>query len=434
MRGTVNYLFIHQNFPAQYLHLAQHLSESGHRVLCICQPHARLLGGVQQFYYQPVRRDNGIHSYLSELDRAVANGLAVADCCERLKRDGFRPDLIIGHAGWGEILYVKDVWRSVPLLGYFEFFYHATGSDVDFDPEFPPRAEDAMRLRTLNAVNLLGLDAVDRGQTPTQWQRSRYPRTYWNCLDILHEGIDTEMVRPEPTARVWLAGGLSLSFGDEVITYCARNLEPYRGFHVFMRALPQILHARPAAHVLIVGGHGVSYGQPPSGANNWREKLMAEVGGQLDSERVHFLGRLPYQHYLAVLQVSRVHVYLTYPFVLSWSLLEAMAAGCTIVGSRTPPVEEVLRENENGWLVDFFDIEELAEKIASACRGGQQQERLREAARATAVGSYDLKTVCLPQHLKLFRKLIRRSSRTPSPFRDTHLANHDRSQDQCDPF
>lgn len=404
----MKYLFIHQNFPGQFVHVARHLAQTGDQVVFITQQQrARQMPRIRKIEYAPASVRPGTHPYLSELDAGIANGLSVASLCEALKRDGFTPDIVVGHNGWGEILYIKDVWPTVPLLGYFEFFYHASGSDVDFDPEFPPTSDCAIRLRTRNAINLLGFEAADWGQTPTEWQRDQYPRRQWSRISVIHEGIDSDALRPEPTARVWLENGLCLSRADEVITYSARNLEPYRGFHIFMRALPGILRRRPNAHILIVGGDGVSYGRKPASAGTWREQLLGELYGWLDLRRVHFLGHLPFQQYLAILQVSTAHVYLTYPFVLSWSLLEAMSAGCLVIGSRTPPVEEVIVDGDNGYLVDFFDIDGIAEKIAFIAGRRNQYDRVRKVARATVLTRYDLETICLPRHLRLFRKLTR---------------------------
>ena len=402
----MNFLFIHQNFPGQYVHAARHLAQAGHRVVFLTQEGRPQIAGIRKIEYPPPAQVSPAHPYIRELEVAVQNGLAVARLCDQLKRDGFTPDIAAGHNGWGETLYVKDVWPSVPLLGYFEWFYRAVGSDTDCDPEFPPRPDDALRLRTRNSINLLGLDAADWGQTPTEWQRSQYPRHWWERISVIHEGVDSEQVRPDPTARIWLRSGLSLSRAEEVITYCARNLEPYRGFHTFMRALPEILRRRPEAQVLIAGGDGVSYGRAPAHAPNWRGQLMAELEGQLDLRRVHFVGRLPYHHYLSLLQLSSVHVYLTYPFVLSWSLIEAMSAGCLVVASRTPPVEEVLRDGQQGYLVDLLSSEELAERLVDVLRHRDRQDGLRAAARAAAVGRYDLISVCLPRYLALLDRLI----------------------------
>jgi glycosyltransferase involved in cell wall biosynthesis len=401
----VNWLFLHQNFPAQYVHLAGHLAAAGHRVIAITQRTDTLVEGVRMVKYRPGPRMTQPHDYLREFDAGVTNGIAVAEACFSLQREGFVPDMVIGHNGWGELLYVKDVWPRVPLLSYFEFFYRPSGSDADFDPESPIEVDMAMRLRTRNGINLLGLEAADWGQTPTRWQHSQYPSRYHSRISVVHDGIDTHLVHPEPNARLWLEGGASLGSDDEVVTYSARNLEPYRGFHIFMRSLPKVLRSRPNAHVLIVGGDSVSYGRRPSRASTWRQQLLAELAGEIDLRRVHFVGRLPVRQYLAVLQLSSVHVYLTYPFVLSWSLLEAMSSGCHIVASRTAPVEEVIIDGENGWLVDFFDTVSLADRIIAALRSRRSNRRLRAAARNTVTTRYDLRTVCLPAQLALLQKL-----------------------------
>jgi glycosyltransferase involved in cell wall biosynthesis len=401
----MKFLFVHQTFPGQHIHVVRYLRDAGHSVVFIAQRRDLEIEGVRMLDYLPAPILPSSQSYVTEVDGGVMNGLAVARLCEGLEREGFTPDIVIGHTGWGELLFIKDIWPNVPLLGYFEFFYRSSGSDLDFDPEFPSTVDDVMRVRIRNATNLLSLDAADWGYTPTQWQRDQYPTEYRHRISVIHEGVDTELVHPDPTARVWLRGNKSLSREDQVVTYSARRLEPYRGFHVFMRTLPKVLEACPRAHVVIVGGDGVSYGRLPAGGAGWREHMLAELGGRLDLSRVHFVGWLPYAQYLAVLQVSSAHVYLTYPFVLSWGLLEAMAAECLIIGSRTPPVEEVIDGASNGHLVDFFDIDALARQISSALQNPAANTAIRRQARRYVVERFDVKTICLPAHLALIRQL-----------------------------
>ena len=255
---------------------------------------------------------------------------------------------------------------------------------------------------------MIGLDAADMGQTPTQWQRSGYPAVYQPKLYVTHEGIDTELVKPDPTARLSLPElGIDLTRDDEVVTYVARNLEPYRGFPQFMRSLSTILEQRPKARVLIVGGDEVSYGHKLPEGQTHKQHMLDELGSSLDLKRVHFLGKLPYSTYLKVLQVSRVHVYLTFPFVLSWSMLEAMSAGCLVVGSKTAPVEEMIWDGENGLLVDFFNPTEIAEHVIEVLAAGRDgYADIRQNARRTIVENYDLKTICLPAQLQLLETAL----------------------------
>lgn len=410
----MNVLFIHQNFPAQYVHAARWLGEHDHKVVAIGQEGSGSMRRVQRIEYVPDLSGLGALDLAYEFELSARNGLAVARACEELKADGFTPDLVVGHGGWGETLFIKDVFPVSPLINYFEFHYSAHDSDMDFDPEFPPGPDDNKRVRLRNAVNGLTIEACDLGQSPTRWQHGLFPASYQSKIAIAHEGVDVNLVRPDPTARVFLSDGTSLSAQDEVVTFSARNLEPYRGFHSFIRGLPEILARQPNAHALILGGDGVSYGRRPEDAPNWREKMIADVGPWLDLSRVHFLGRVPFRQYLSVLQISSVHVYLTYPFVLSWSLIEALAAGAAVVASNTGPVREVLEDGVNGRLTPFADPSALAANVVELLGARDAQRRLRAAARRTALERYDMREVCLPMHIKLWQDLTGQRLAPPS--------------------
>lgn len=321
------------------------------------------------------------------------------------------PDVIVGHPGWGEPLFAKQVWSGTRLGLYAKFFYQLNGADVGYDPEFaPPDPEaDACRLQMKNLNHLAHLDQADGALSPTHWQASTFPPAWRERICVAHDGIDTDVLCPVPDGRFLLPGGSGeLTRDDEVITYVARNLEPYRGFHVFMRALPDLLRERPKAQVLLVDGEETGYGAAAPAGRTWREVFCSEVQAQMseaDWARVHVLGRLEREAFTRLLQVSRVHVYLSEPFVLSWSLLEAMSVGAAIVASDTAPVREVITPGETGQLVDFFDRAGLVRSIGALLDDAGERQRLGAAARAFAQSRYDLGRVCLPQQLAWVQSL-----------------------------
>ena len=415
----MNILFIHQNFPGQFKFLAPALARQGHQVsaLLMRKVDAPEWQGVRLFPYAPARGSTtGVHPWLSDFETKTIRGDACYRAALRLKAQGYVPDVIVAHPAWGESLFAKDVWPQAKLGIYCEFFYRAEGADVGFDPEFgAPDEGTPCRLRLKNLNYQLHFETADAGLAPTEWQASGFPQPFRSKIAVIHDGIDTAAVAPDPGARLQLAGGLSLTRGDEVVTFVNRNLEPYRGYHVFMRALPKLLKERPHAQVLIVGGDGVSYGAQAPEGKKWKDIFVAEVRPHIADvgwARVHFVGNLPYGQFLQMLQLSTVHVYLTYPFVLSWSLLEAMSAGCAIVASDTAPLREAIQHGETGRLVDFFDADALATEVAAMLADPDARGQLGCHAREFARRHYDLQAVCLPAQLRWVQALARGEAAT----------------------
>jgi glycosyltransferase involved in cell wall biosynthesis len=403
------FVFIHQNFPGQYRHLVRYLADQpGNTVYFITQNTSNAMEGVTKLVYKvALPSAPNCHPLSVDYDTAVRTGLAVAQVCQTLQQQGVRPDLIAGHCGWGETLFVKDVFPDSPLLSYFEFFYHFSHVDVNFDPEYPTDRREAFQLRSRNAVNLLSFDATDWGNAPTHWQRSLHPPELRTRITTIHEGANTAIAHPDPSAWVKLSpDDVVLTRADEVITYVARNLEPYRGFHIFMRAAKEILKRRPKAQIIVIGGDEVSYGMAHPSGETFRAVMLKELAPDLPLDRIHFTGQVSYDTYLNVLQVSSAHIYLTYPFVLSWSFIEAMACGCAIVGSDTPPVMEVLKDRENGLAVDFFSPTAIADRVDEVLDHPDKMQALRDAARRTAVEQFDFQSVTLPRWLKLMDDLM----------------------------
>lgn len=415
----MNILLIHQNFPGQFKFLAPALAELSHHVVAMTMQkvNATKWRGVQLVHYAAERgTTKGVHAWVSDFETKTIRGEACFRAALGIKQSGFEPDVIIAHPGWGESLFLKEVWPNARLGIYCEFFYHPHGVDVGFDPEFPVKDPgEFCRVRLKNLNNLLHFELADAGISPTYWQASTFPEPFRSKISVIHDGIDTDALQPNPDATLTLNDTLHLTRQDEVITFVNRNLEPYRGYHIFMRALPEILKRRPRARVLIVGGDEVSYGARPTlakhGGDKWKRIFINEVAAQIsheDWQRVHFLGHVPYQHFIPLLQLSTVHVYWTYPFVLSWSLLEAMSVGCAIVASNTQPLHEAIEHNVTGRLVDFFDVQGMANEVCSLLDNPAQREKLGSNARAFARANYDLKTVCLPRQIEWVNQLASR--------------------------
>lgn len=399
-----NILFIHQNYPGQYRRLSQHLlTQPDFRIAAIGQKHAPSLPGVMTANYQYDKpQGKSDNPFVRELDNAMFNGKGALESLALLRKNGFEPDIVFAHPAWGESMFIKDALPKVPLIHFCEFFYRYEGADCCFDPEFPLGATDVetrMRVRQRNALHLLNIDGCDLGIAPTRWQKSVFPPEYLSKIRVLHEGIDVEALTPPEKPEFRLPDGRVLTKDDEVVTYVARNLEPYRGFHIFMRAVQEIQRRRPNCHVLIAGGDDVSYGRRLPAPETWRERLLKEVS--IDPARTHFLGVLPYASYKALLHVSSAHIYLTYPFVLSWSMLESMAAGCLLIGSDTAPVREVISDGKNGLLVDFFSHQAVADRVDEVLAHPDRMAGIRRAAREHVAHRYHLQ-----DSLAAYRALI----------------------------
>lgn len=403
-------LFVHQNFPGQFKYLAPALTvDPDNQVVAFTmqknpKPDWK---GVRLVPYQAARSTaTTTHPWVTDFETKTIRAEAAFRAALALRESGFTPDVIIAHPGWGESLFLKDVWPHAKLGIYCEFYYHAQGADVGFDPEFPAKDPgEVCRLRLKNLNNLLHFEIADAGISPTHWQASTFPEPFRSKITVVHDGIDCNFVAPNPAVGMTLSNNLKLTRKDEIITFVNRNLEPYRGYHIFMRALPEILRRRPKARVLIIGGDDVSYGARAPEGKKWKDIFLTEVKDKLDMSRVHFMGNIPYEHFIPVMQLSTVHVYLTYPFVLSWSLLECMSAGCAILASDTQPLHGVIENDVTGKLVDFFDPSALTENVCALLEQPELRAKLGANARIFAQSNYDVATVCLPRQLEWVKAL-----------------------------
>ena len=420
---TLNVLIIHQNFPGQFKHLAPALVRSGHTVKALSLQIDKVIdwNGVEVMPYR-TKRDTtiGIHPWISDFETKVIRAEACVRKAKEMCLKGFWPDLILAHHGWGEPMFLKEVWPNAKLAIYCEYYYLTTGGDVNFDPEFTTenRFLSDCRLKLKNLNNLYHFSILDAAISPTRWQASTFPDEVRDRITVIHDGIDTSSLIPRTDAQLSIEtskGTLVLTKDSNVITFVNRELEPLRGFHIFMRALPKILREKPESQIVIIGGDGVSYGAAPDvnkyGKKSWKQIFVDEIAESISDQekaRIHFLGRVPYELYKAALQISSCHVYFTYPFVLSWSLLEAMSIGCPIVASDTAPVHDAIEDGVSGLLGDFFDPEGLAVKCIKILNDTDLSKRLCSGARQRAVNQYDLRTKCLPEQLNWVQEITAR--------------------------
>jgi glycosyltransferase involved in cell wall biosynthesis len=408
-------LLVHQNYPGQFKHLGPALAARGDTVVALTMNSAKSAKGVSVQSASPKTGTVSTHPWTQETETKLIRAEAAFRRALEMRSEGFVPDVIVGHPAWGDMLFLKDVWPSARLGIYCEFFYGSEGLDSGFDEEFEDfldRDSHRVRIKLKTLPQRLHFPMANAGISPTQFQADTYPESFRDLITVTHDGIDTDSIKPKRDAAIRLANGVEITREDEVITFVSRNLEPYRGYHVFMRALPQLQLRRPKARVFIVGADGVSYGAKPD-SGTWKQKFLSEVQDNLDLTRIHFVGSLPYPLFLQLMAISRLHVYLTYPFVLSWSLLEAMAVGAPILASDTLPLREVIDDGQNGLLFPFFDGQGLVDRADELLSNAPLRARLSAAARSMIVKNYDLKRVCLPRQIAWVDELATMAPKAP---------------------
>lgn len=412
-------LFVHQNMPGQYRELVQWLAKQGaHEIVFLTQREkAPNIPGVRTVKYKTHHKASKDAYGLSKTwETAAGNGFGAVTALREILAGGFAPDIVIGHVGWGEMSFFREALPETPIMGFFEYFYSVRGGPVGFDPDDKVSDHAPYIMHGNNVVPLVNIEVVDVAHSPTWWQRNRFPPSFHNKIYVCHDGIRTDKLLPNPKASVSLGRiDRPLTAQDEVVTFMARNLETTRGFHQFMRALPLIQKSRPNARVLVIGGNETSYGGKSKHPGGLRGQMEAEVGHLLNWDRLHFLGQVPYENYQQIIQISTCHIYLTMPFVVSWSLLESMSMEATIVASDVAPVREVMEHGKTGLLVDFFDPEALAAQVAEVLERRGDFAHLGTAARQHVVDNYDFLSVCLPEHIRQINALVPEEIRITVP-------------------
>ena len=396
-------LFIHPNFPGQFKHIAKHLAKDPENevVFACTYPNKLDIAGVKKVISKPdaPKKGSKIHRYVAGFEKATYAAQSMWRLCNGLKKSGFVPDVIYAHPGWGDGMLLKDVYPDVPYIAYMEFYYQAFGADMHFNPNDKIDDDKVARARIKNATNLINLTSCDWAISPTQFQASLHPKDFHHKFSVIHEGVDTNVLNPDikPT-ELLLPNGAKLPDDAEIVTYVARNFEPYRGFEQVMRAIEILMQKHPKAHFLMIGGDDVSYGAKLSGGKTYRQKMLHELN--LDNERIYWYGKVPYSQMINILKHSMAHIYMSVPFVLSWSFIEAMALGCPIVASDVSMLREVITDKHNALMVQFFKPEDIAEKTSILLNKPELRKKYSINARKTALEKYSLDKL-LPVYEKL---------------------------------
>jgi glycosyltransferase involved in cell wall biosynthesis len=403
----VHVLFVHKNFPAQFGHIGHRLAtERGWRASFVSERSPGRTGAIDRIMY---RSDGGATERTHYCARSFENGVwHAAGVYDALKpfADDLRPDLIVGHSGFGSTLFLKELWPDVPVINYFEYFYRSRGSDLYFRPDQPVAERDRLRSRARNAMILLDLEYCDAGYSPTEWQRSLLPTAYRDKIRVLHDGIDTDFWQRRDV-ELGQVGDLDLGESTRVVTYVSRGLESMRGFDIFMKVAKRVCDARPDVVFLVVAEDRVAYGGDArrTGGKSFKEWVLDQDDYDLD--RIRFVGRVPPSTLVDVLSVSDLHIYLTVPFVLSWSLLDAMACECVVLASDTAPVAEVVEHERTGLTAGFFDIDGLTELALRVLDDPRGHRRLGRAARELVLERYSL-DVALPRITSFYESVATR--------------------------
>lgn len=395
-------LFVHQNFPAQFGHVARYLvRDHGHQCTFVSQNPAGMSDGVRVIQYEPQGGATEKTHYCSRsFENAIAHCHGVFEACRR--HPELQPDLIVGHSGFGSTLFLPELYPC-PIINYFEYYYHAHGSDLDFRPDYPPETLDVLRSYARNAMFLLDLETCRAGYAPTHWQRSLFPAVHRDKVKVIFDGVDTSVWhRHEGLPRQ--VGTRLIDADTRIVTYVSRGQEAMRGFDIFMKTARRVYQQMPNVVFVVVGGDQVVYG---GDLKRITEKTFREHVLRRDDyllSKFIFTGPIPPAQLAQQLSLSDLHIYLTVPFVLSWSLFDALACGCTVLASDTEPVRELITHGTNGLLADFFDVDGLSDLALKVLRDPGSYRGLGEAGRALIEEKYALDQT-LPQMLRFYQRV-----------------------------